>query len=220
MSLAEALPAAVGIAANPPAIIAVLLLLSSSTSKRTAAAFVGGWVVGLAVVGALVIAIGDAAQALGDPSVAMLAVRLAIGVMLVVLAVWYWLRRGQASDEPGWIRSLTGMSRVKAFGSAALFSALNPKTLAFNVAGCLVIADAELTVTGEIVALVAFVLLSSVTVLLPLLYSVLARQRGEATLAKVRDWLVRNSAAITAIVLLVLGVLVVFGSVEKLWGTA
>ena len=37
MSLAEALPAAVGIAANPPAVIAVLLLLSSSTSKRTAA---------------------------------------------------------------------------------------------------------------------------------------------------------------------------------------
>jgi hypothetical protein len=234
LSASELLPAAVGIALNPPAVVAVILMLSASRKK--AAAFVLGWMAGLLVVGAGVLLLGDAGQAAGSPSTIGLVLKLVLGLALLGVAAWQWRRRpsaaegdeaegtGAEGDEvegdtdamPKWMRSLAGFSTGKSFATAALFAGLNPKTLALNVAGAVVIVEASLSVPAQAVALVLFVVVASLTVIAPLLYHVLAPGQAERRLASAQRWLVANNKAITATVLLLLGIMLVASGVQGL----
>jgi len=138
LSLMELLPAAVGIALNPPAVVAVILMLSSPESRKSGFWFVGGWWVGLLVVGGAVLLAGDAGGLRSGSSPIGYIVKLALGLLLLVVAFRQWRRRPSSAEPremPGWMRSLVGFSAAKAFVTAAFFSGVNPKTLALNVAG-------------------------------------------------------------------------------------
>jgi hypothetical protein len=212
MLVLDLLPAAIGIAANPPAVIAVILLLSSARPNRNAGAFVAGWMGGLLLAGGAALLLGDIAVLLGDPTVAFLALKLAIGIGLIVLAVrkWQASRRKLGEREmPGWMASLAGFSAGRSFVVALLFAGLNPKTLAFNIAGVLFIVEAELAVPAKLLMFGVFVLLASMTVGIPLLYHLVAPRSSARVLASVSRWLVNHGTAITAVVLIVIGVLLV-----------
>lgn len=219
MNYSELVAVAVGIALNPPAVIAVILMLSSTHPARNALAFVAGWVVGLVAAGGLVLLLGDLGALLGDPSGPALAIQLLLGLALVVAAVVKW-RRDRSSDGPkempGWMRSLQGISASKAFGTAALYAGLNPKTLALNAAGVLLIVEAEVAVTTELAALALFVAVASITVAAPVAFYLVAHESSKAALEATQVWLVNNAAVITAVVLLVLGVIVTIGAAEGL----
>ena len=228
LSASELLPAAVGIALNPPAVVAVILMLSSSRKK--AVSFVLGWMAGLLVVGAAVLLLGDAGQAAGSPSTIGLVAKLALGLALLALAIRQWRRwpssaeadeeadEAEADDEemPKWMRSLAGFSPGKSFATAALLAAVNPKTLALNIAGAIVIVEASLSVPAQAVALVLFVAVASLTVTAPLLYQLLSPERAELRLASAQRWLIVNNKAITATVLLLLGIMLAASGVQGL----
>jgi hypothetical protein len=217
--LTELLPIALAIAANPPAVIAVVLMLSSRESRQSATWFVLGWLVGLLVVGAGALLIGDAAGVEGGPSLLGAGARAFVGVVLVASAVRKWLggrAEGDAGEMPAWMQSVTGLAPARAFGFAALFAGLNPKTLALNVAGAIVISEGVAGRTGRSVALVAFVIFSSLTLLAPLAYGLVAPRHSQGLLVKVQQWLVSNNRPITAGVLGVLGAVVSFSAVHDL----
>ena len=56
------LPLAVGITLSPFPIIAVVLMLTTPRARRNGPAFVTGWLIGLAVVGAIVLAFAGGSQ--------------------------------------------------------------------------------------------------------------------------------------------------------------
>jgi hypothetical protein len=218
-SLTELLPIAVAIAANPPAVIAVVLMLASRESRRSATWFVLGWLAGLLVVGAGALLIGDAAGIEDGPSLLGASARALIGVALVGLALRKWLGgslAGDAGEMPGWMQTVTGMAPGRSFGFAALFAGLNPKTLALNVAGAIVISEGVAGRTGRSVALLVFVIASSLTLLVPLAYGLAAPRHSQGLLAKVQHWLVSNNRPITAGVLGVLGAVVAFSAFRDL----
>lgn len=202
---------------NPPAVLAVILMLSSAHPRRNSLAFLGGWMAGLFLVGAVVLLVGDAAGSLGGPGPVALVFRILLGVALLAVAFGQW-RKGRSAAEdaemPTWMRSLADFSAGKAFATAALFAGLNPKTLALNVAGVLMIVEAQLTISAQWVALALFVVVSSVTLALPVAYYLVSPGRAGATLAATRRWLIANSAAITAVVLLILGVMLLAAGVQ------
>jgi threonine/homoserine/homoserine lactone efflux protein len=204
----EVLLAALGIAVNPPAVIAAILLVASS--GRKALAFAGGWAFGLFIVGSIVMVAGDAFGQSGGSSVPMLVLKVAVGITLLGLAGMKWRSHRTSGDKelPGWMSRLYNISASRAFLAAALFAALNPKTIAFNAAGVLAIIGASLTVETEWAALVAFVLLASLSVTAPVAFSVFAPRRSEEVLALAERWLGDNSALVAAAVLLVLGLVV------------
>ena len=76
-------------------IIAVILMLITPRARSNGPAFVAGWVLGLVVVGGLVLIIADAAgvSSSSGPSTAAYAVKLALGVLLLLLAVRQWRSR-------------------------------------------------------------------------------------------------------------------------------
>jgi threonine/homoserine/homoserine lactone efflux protein len=218
LSMSELLTAAAAIALNPVAVVAVILMLSGSASRKNAVWFVLGWMAGLLVVGAAVLLLGDAGS-VGDSSTWVLLVKLALGLTLLGVAVWQWRRRPASAEEaemPGWMRSLAGFSAGKSFVTAAVFAGVNPKTLALNVAGAIVIVEAELGAAAQAAVLALFVAVSSATVLAPLLYHVLAPGRAESRLAAAQRWLIANNKAITATVLLLLGIMLVASGAQGL----
>ena len=214
--LIEVFLAALAIAVNPPAVIAAILLVASSRGKGLA--FGSGWVFGLFMVGSILMVAGDAVGQSGGSYVPMLALKVALGITLLVLAGMKWRSHRTSGDKelPGWMSRLYDLSAPRAFLAAAMYAALNPKTIAFNAAGVVTILGASLEVKMEWATLVAFVLLASMSVTVPVAFSLLAPRRAAAVLALAQRWLADNSAVVAAVVLLVLGLMVLYSGVEGL----
>ncbi len=213
----ELLLAAAGVAFNPPAVIASIVLASSS--RPTATAFAGGWLAGLLAASSVVMLVGDVSEQLGEPSVLALAAKLVLGAVLVIWALAKWRKQSNSSgadETPRWMRSLNGLSSPRAFRIAAAYAALNPKTLAFVVAGVLTILGASYTVTVEWITLLLFVILASLTVTLPVALAVILPHRSADALDAAGLWLGDNGSLITAAVLGVLGVLLLYSAIAGL----
>ncbi|MDZ4168724.1 MAG: GAP family protein [Coriobacteriia bacterium] len=213
----ELLLAAAGVAFNPPAIIAAIVLASSSRPK--AMAFAGGWLAGLLAIGSVVMLVGDAGELLGEPSTLALIAKLVLGAVLVIWALAKWRKQSRASgadETPSWMGSLTGLSPPRAFVVAAAYAFLNPKTLAFVVAGVLTILGASSGVAVEWITLMLFLVLASLSVTLPVAFSVIAPHRSAESLAAARLWLGDNGSMVTAAVLAVLGALLLYSAIAGL----
>ena len=94
-----------GITLEPFPLIAFLLILSSEKGIRKGLAFILGWLACLVVViGAVVLLTGGKPPAPSTaPSTAVLAIKLALGVALILYAIWQWRRKGRpARPRPGW----------------------------------------------------------------------------------------------------------------------
>ena len=106
-ALGEVLGEAVGILVSPLPIVAVILMLFTA-GKANSLAFLAGWIVGLAVVGAVVLSLSDAADVSSDSDASdgSGGVLVVIGALLIVAAVRRWRQRphaGEAVTPPKWM---------------------------------------------------------------------------------------------------------------------
>jgi hypothetical protein len=219
--LSDLLPIALGIALSPLPIAAAILMLLSSRAKANGVAFVAGWIVGLLLVGGLVLLFGSAAGTTSEPSKLSLVLQVLIGLALLFIALKQWRISRDASKEPAmpaWMSTIDDFSAGKAFGVGALLSGVNPKNLALNLAGVLVIAEAGLSPQQEWVTFVVYVLLASLTVALPVIYYLVARENSKAKLDAMKTWLIANNAIVMAVLLLVLGVKLLAAGAQGLVG--
>jgi hypothetical protein len=212
-AIGELLPTALGVAISPIPIIAAVLMLMSARARETAPAFALGWVVGLAVVGAIVLVVANPADVSGDGSGSTASgwIKIAIGVLFLLLAGAQWRRRPTPGEEarlPQWMAAIDRMPALRAFALAVALAAINPKNLALTLAGSLSIAQAGLSTGQSVVALAVFVAIAASTVAGPVLAFLLMRQRVEAPLLRAKDWLARENATVMCVLLLVLGVVV------------
>jgi len=222
LSLGDLLPAAVGIAMSPVPVAAVILMLFSARARSNGVAFVAGWMTGLVVVGGVLLLLGsDRAGSSGEPSTTSLWVKFVLGALLLGVAVWQWLSRPDAGAEPAtprWMAAVDGFSAVKSFGLAALLSGLNPKNLALNAAGVVIILQGGLEPAGEWIAFTVFVLLASLTVIAPVGYYFIAGDRADALLTSLKSWLLRSNAAVMAVLLVIFGVKLLADGIQGLVG--
>ena len=214
----ELVPIAVTIAANPPAVIAVVLVLSATTSRKGAASFVGGWLVGLSVVAVAAVLVGDAVGVDSESSMVATGFKALVAAGLLVAAVWKWLHRDTSGDVermPAWMRSVTDLSAGRSFGLAAIYAGLNPKTLALNIAGAIVIAETVNGAAGQAVWLGLFIVMSSMTLVVPLVVVIVAPDRSQGVLERTQRWLIVHADTIAAVVLGVLGVAVAVSAAQQ-----
>lgn len=215
--IVELLLSAAGIAFNPPAVIAAIFLASSSRWRSLA--FAGGWLVGLLLLGLAFVLAGDAGKLLGAPSTLSLVIKSVLGAALLVWALSKWRGRKASADTdetPGWMRSLGELSTPRAFLVAAAYAALNPKTIAFALAGSLAILEARDAVAAQLIALLLFTVIASLTVTVPVALPLVAPDRSASALDAARRWLTDNGAIVTAGVLGVLGVVLLYSGLTGL----
>jgi threonine/homoserine/homoserine lactone efflux protein len=207
-----ALPVAVAVALSPFPIIAVVLVLLSSRGKPAGLAFLAGRVVGVAVVVGVFAAIADVVEKSDDTSPMVAAVRILVGLALLVLAVRKWRTRPGADDEaqlPRWMGAIEGSSPGRAALLAFVLSVANPKELLLGVGAGITIGGAGLPLGPTLAVAAAYTAIACVTVAGPVIAFVAAAERMRAPLEFLRTTLVRNSAAIMSVLLLVIGALLI-----------
>ncbi len=179
--LGHLLPIALAIAAFPVPIIAVVLMLAGPRGSVNGPVFALGWLVGLALVGAVVILVAGerAHDDAGAPSAGVSALWLVIGIALVVLGVRQFRGRptGDASaDVPTWMRAVEGFRWPRALGAGLALSAANPKNLLLVIGGASIIAEGDLAGASGRPRPGLFVLVASVGVLAPVALRLRARR--------------------------------------------
>jgi hypothetical protein len=177
------------IALDPLPLTAFMVVLPSRRGVRKGAAFVFGWLVSLAVVVVVtVLATGNnPPKPSTAPSLASLAVKLAIGVVLVAIAIRHRRRMGRPKKPkkpPKWQASVDNMTPWFAL---ALAPALQPWGLI--AAGAATVVEAKLSTAGSYLALFVFCVLASASYLAMELYAGFRPAAAQAFLARLRTWM-------------------------------
>lgn len=211
--VAEILPLIVGVALSPfPLIASVVVSLSPGGAAR-AAALLAGRLVGVAAVVAVVTALAEYVAKLGSaPSAGLGWVQALFGLLLMAAGVAKWARRprGDAAETPPkWMASLESLSTPGAFGLGVAASVANPKELAFGAGAGLVIGSTLSEWWPSVTAVAVFAVLAALTVALPPAAVLIGGDRAKPALTETRRWLIRNTAPVTAIVLLFFGAVLI-----------
>jgi threonine/homoserine/homoserine lactone efflux protein len=210
-AIGQVLPLAVGIALSPLAIVAVVLMLVTPRARTNGPAFALGWLGGLLVLGAILLAIasgGDANDG-GQPATWVSVVQLVLGVLLVLLSVKQWRARpheGEDAPVPKWMGALDGFSAPKALVAGAALSSVNPKNLLLAIAAAAAVAQTGISGGEQAAVWAVFALVATLGVAVPVVIYFALGDRAGHVLGSLKDWMARNNPVIMAVLLLVLGV--------------
>ncbi|MFM8305382.1 MAG: GAP family protein, partial [Actinomycetota bacterium] len=105
-----------------------------------------------------------------------------------------------------WMAGVDGFTPVKAGGLGAVLGAVNPKNLALALGAALGLAQLGGSSGDAVAGLVAFVVVASSTTALAVGYRLVGGAAARARLEDARAWLVTHSDAVTAVLFLVFGV--------------
>jgi threonine/homoserine/homoserine lactone efflux protein len=190
------------IALEPFPLTAFILILSAEKGTRKGLAFILGWLACLVVVIAAVILTtsGHPPKPQTVPSTAILAIKLALGVLLILLAVRQRRRMGRPRKPPGWMASLDRLSIWSAAGVAVF---LQPWTLV--AAGAATVAQAKLSTPGDYVTLLLFCLVGTSSFLYLELYAAFAPAAAGGRLDRLRTWLDTHRDQVIIVIFLLLG---------------
>ncbi|WP_082943641.1 GAP family protein [Mycobacterium sp. 1274761.0] len=215
--LTDLVPLALVIALSPLSVIPAVLVLHTARPRPTSLGFLAGWLVGLASLTALFLALSGLAGGLRDkpPSWASWA-RIVIGALLIVFGIYRWLTRNRSGHTPGWLRSVGKLTPLRAVVTGAALTAANPKVLFICAAAGLAIGSEGLDGVRVWLAIVCFVTVAASTVALPILAYVIFSDRLDEPLARLRDWMERQHATLVAAILVVLGLLVLYKGIHGL----
>ncbi|MEO8908562.1 MAG: GAP family protein [Microbacteriaceae bacterium] len=139
-------------------------------------------------------------------------VRIAIGVLLLGLAVRKWRARpadGARAAIPGWMSSITTASSVRSFVTGVVLSAGSPKNIAITAAAGIALGTSGLTVTELVWSIVVYVVIASLSILIPVIAFAMFAERLRDRLILFEDWLLQNNAALMSILLVVFGFVVI-----------
>jgi hypothetical protein len=187
---------------EPFPLTAFILLLSADKGVWKGLAFILGWLACLvAVIVAVFLLTGNSPpRPQTAPSTAVLAIKLALGVALILVAERQRRRMGRPRKRPGWMARL---DRLSLWSAAALAAFLQPWALV--AAGGATVSGAKLASVGSYLALVGFCLLATSSFLYLELYVTFAGDRAGTRLQGLRDWLESHQDQVIIAVCLLLG---------------
>lgn len=216
VAIAAIIPLAVAVAVCVIPVIAVILLLFGPRARSSGPAYLAGWAIGLATIGALALALALAGRPIftreGESSPATYWLEVVLGVLFLLGAARQLRSRaaaGEGAPMPKWMAGLDRFAGARAFGLAFILAAVSPKNAALCVAATLDIFDVTQDTFQAAVAMATFVVIGSVTVAIPVLYHTFARDRAQQTLDGWKNWLITHNSAVMAILLLMVGVMMV-----------
>ena len=179
----------VAIALDPLPLTAFLVVLPSRRGTVKGAAFVFGWLVSLVAVVAITVAAtgNNPPRPATVPSLASLAIKIALGLVLVRIAIRHIRARGQPKppkNPPRWQEHVDNMSPWFAL---ALAPTLQPWVLLG--AGAATVVEAKLSSWQSFLALVVYCVLASSSYLAMEIYAVVRPANSQALLARSRAWI-------------------------------
>jgi hypothetical protein len=207
------LPLAVVVAVSPVPIVAVVLMLLAPRAGGTGAGFLVGWIAGIGgVTTAVLLLVGDDSTDSDRWASVASYVELGLGVLLLALAVRQWWSRPKDGEEtvlPAWLAGIDRLTVARAGGLGLLLSAANPKALLVCIAAGLAIAAGALPAVDSAWSVGVFTAVAASSVAVLVLAHAVGGVRIARPLRSLRGWLTAHSAAATASLLGVIGVVLV-----------
>jgi hypothetical protein len=215
--LTELIPLGLVIAISPLSIIPGILVLGTPRPRPTSIAFLIGWVLGIAVItGAFVGGADVSNDGLDSKPTWAPYVRIVLGLALIAFGIYRWLGRHRTAHQPKWMTAMGSMGPGRAFLTAIVLTVANLKVFAMCAAAGVAIGTAALGRTGAWQAVLIFTALSASTVAIPVLGYLVAGDRLDAPLGRVKEWMERNHSALVAGILLFIGAALVYKGIHAL----
>lgn len=219
-AIGKILPAIMAIALTPIQIVAVIVVLGGPKGRAGGFAFLTGWLVALgALVTVAILLVDNLGESGRTPTPLLHWLQLAVGALLLVMAIRLWRKRKRNGEDPvtpKWLASLDEARPVRAFVAGASTAAANPKIIALVLSAATSIAYLALSEWQLAAVAVLFVLLGST----PLIILVVAHATsGRATASRIGDlkgFMMRHNDVILAVVLAMLGVSVLGNGISGL----
>jgi threonine/homoserine/homoserine lactone efflux protein len=190
---------------EPIPLTAFILVLASKGGVRKGAAFIFGWLLSLAVVvaGTVLVTGNKPPKPNTAPSLAALAVKIAIGAVLLVIALRRWRKMGQPKKPKKVPKWQTGIDNMSPWFAMVLGPLTQPWGLV--AAGVATIMEAKLSSWKDYLALILFCLISTGVYLVMEIYAGFRPENCRVMLARLRSWIDGHTDQVIIIVSLVLG---------------
>ena len=127
-AIGDLLPSALGVALSPVPIIAVILMLGTPKARSTGSMFAIGWIAGLVIASAIVLALTSGAS---DPDSATSTgvnwFQVVMGVLFLLLALMQWRSRpqpGEVAELPKWMATIDTFTPGMSLGLGAIISTI------------------------------------------------------------------------------------------------
>ncbi|WP_432186685.1 GAP family protein [Streptomyces sp. Tue6028] len=156
----------------------------------------------------LAIASPAGASAHKEPATWVGALKLALGLFLLLFGARQWHRRPKDPSQaqlPKWMGAIDHLTPIKVFGLGLALAALNAKNAPLTIAAAASIGSAGLPVGEQIGSLAIFVLVATLGLLAPLAVFLLGGERSKTRLGSWKDWAAQNNVAVMAVLFFVLG---------------
>jgi len=220
--IGELLPFAIGIAISPLPIIVVILTLLSPRARTSSVGFLLGWIVGILAVIVVLTAVSTVLPARSDsaPSIWAGILKLALGALLLLLAVKQWRKRphGDATPElPGWMKKVDSLNFGGGIRLGLFLSVVNPKNVILSTSVGVDLGTSDLGFDALIVATGVFALIAASTVIVPVIAYAFAAKRLHAPLESLHTWLTRENHTIMGVLFVVLGFVTLGKGIGIIW---
>jgi hypothetical protein len=204
---------ALTLAAQPWSVVTGIVLVAARNGLRKEIAFVTGWVLALATVMALTLALAPDEPAASSSSDWAYIGEVVIGVALTGVLAVRWRRGapGGAPAEPKWMARVDSMPTILALALGAFL----PNYLVVVPAGNTLL-QSSLTGAALVAAAVGFITLASVGVAAPLGVMIAHRDRAPETYAAWRAWIIAHSRAVSYATGILISVMVIIQGLSAL----
>ena len=212
-AIGHILPIALAVAISSVPITATIVILLSPKGSQTALPFLIGWALGMAVVVTLFTLGAHAIPSPRSdrrPDTVIATLEVLVGAVLVVLAIVEWRRaRRHPSDAmPKWLGEVDKLGPWSAFGIAFALNA-RPKGLLLALAAGLAIRAPDLTVGESAIVILIYTIIGASTVAVPVILALADPKGMQPRLIAMKDWITRNQGTVTALILLLVGVVII-----------
>ena len=210
-ALLQLLPLGLAAALSSVPITATLFILLSGSPGRSGLAFLAGTVLGTFAAVTLATVVGQALpgrQRHHDDLVGKLEV--VVGVAMVLLGVITLARRNRprTSRVTSWMDSIGSFGMVSVFGIALALN-IRPKSVLLVTAAGLAISRANLRFEENLVLALFFTALATITVVVPIVTTILAPMWMEPRLLAMKGWIEVHSTVVSATIMILVGAFVI-----------
>ena len=212
--LGQTLPYALGILLQPVPIIPVLFILLGPRPRQSSLGYVVGWFCGIALGTEIFVLLSVFIANIESTPRWVSWVVIALGIALLVLAIQRWSVRHKPQPLPGWMTALETASPGKAFGLGFLVAIVSSPV--FLIGAGLTIGTANQPAAKDALDVLAFTAVASSLVILPVLLYLIAGKSVASALLASKQWLERNYATVSTVILFAFGVIILMKGIGGL----